>query len=123
MRAMLCGDKKAFTLTELLMTVFIIGLLTAIAVPNFIAARARVQKDTCINNLRELKLAKEQWAFENNKDYTDTPEATDLDTYIKDGTQSLWCPLDSSESFSASYTINNVGTDPACKISSSDHKL
>lgn len=116
------AKKKGFTLTEIFTVVAILAILTALALPNFMAMRLRVQKDSCINNLRQLKLAKEQWALEKNKDYEDTPAANDLDPYIRDTTQSLICPLDPAKSFSASYNINNVGTNPACKISTS-HRL
>lgn len=116
-------NKTGFTLIEIFLTVSILGILLAIAIPNFISVRANVQKDMCINNLRQLKMAKEQWAFENDKLDSDTPVAADLDSYIKDGTNSLVCPQDTGKSFNTSYTINNVGTDPACKIYPSQHKL
>ena len=115
--------KTGFTLVEIFLTVAILGILMAIAIPNFLAIRANVQKDMCINNLRQLKLAKEQWALENNKLDSDTPVAADLNSYIKDGTNSLVCPQDTGKSFNTSYTINNVATDPACKIYPSQHKL
>jgi prepilin-type N-terminal cleavage/methylation domain-containing protein len=113
---------SGITLVELLMVVAIIGILTAIAVPNFLAMRSRAERDACINNLRQIRLAKEQWALENNKDYDDIPSASDLDTYIKDGTASLVCPADPAMSFATSYHINNIGSNPTCKISTS-HKL
>jgi len=108
---------KGFTLIELLIVVVILGILVKLAIPNFTAARDRVKKDMCVNNLRQLKLAKEQWALENNKDYSNTPVAVDLDNYIRDGTSSLICPLDSANTFANSYNIGNIGTNPTCKIS------
>jgi len=116
-------DKRGFTLVEVLIAVVILGFLIAIAMPNFNKAKLNVYRDTCINNLRMINLAKEQWALENDKDVGDEPTAADLDGYIKDGTDSLVCPLDSSGSFDTSYSINAVGTNPLCKISASDHKL
>jgi len=115
--------KKGFTLVEIFLVVVIFGILIGIAIPNYLSVRARVQQDVCINNLRQIKLAKEHWVLENNKADTDTPTAAELDTYVKDGTASLKCPLDSGNSFSTSYTINNVGTNPACKISPGGHTL
>jgi len=116
------GQKKGLTLIEIIIAVAILAVLMTIAVPNFMGIRARVRRDACINNLRQIKLAKEQWALEKDKDYTNTPAAADLDAYVKDGTASLKCPLDPANTFATSYTINNVGTDPVCKISGG-HRL
>jgi prepilin-type N-terminal cleavage/methylation domain-containing protein len=115
--------KKGFTLIEIFLVVAILGILIAMGVPNYLSVRGRVRQDMCINNLRQIKLAKEHWALENNKVDADTPATADLDPYIKDGTAALKCPLDPGNSFNTSYTINNVGTDPACKISPGNHKL
>ena len=43
-----------FTLVEIMIVVAIIGLLAAIAIPNFVKARATSQANACINNLRQL---------------------------------------------------------------------
>jgi len=115
--------KNGFTLLEIIIVLAILSVLLAIAIPNFIGIRAAIQRDDCINNLRQIKMAKEQWALEKNREFADTPTAADLDPYVKGGTASLKCPLDPAKTFATSYTINNVGTDPACKISSGTHKL
>ena len=112
--------KKGFTLIEILIVVMILGILVAMAIPNFTAARDRVKKDMCINNLRQLKLAKEQYALEYEKGLSITPAAADLDNYIRDGTDSLICPLDPARAFN--YDINNIGTNPTCNYST-EHRL
>lgn len=43
-----------FTLVEIMIVVAIIGLLAAIAIPNFVRARLRAQQTVCINNLRQI---------------------------------------------------------------------
>lgn len=118
--------KSGVTLVEILIIVSIIGVLLAIAMPNFMSSVGNVHTDTCIINLRQINLAKEQWALENDievGDDGDEPAAADLDSYIKDGTAGLVCPLDSSSTFATSYTINSLGTNPVCKISAGDHHL
>ncbi len=99
---------KGFTLVEIMIVVLIIGILMAIAVPNFIKARTNSQVGTCIANLRQIESGKEQWAMENKKASTDTPVSTDLaPTYLK--TYPV-CPT------SGTYTIGTMAARPACSI-------
>jgi len=67
------------------------------------------QRATCINNLRQIDAAKQQWALENNKTDTDVPTAQDLLPYIRGGGFPV-CPG------GGTYTINAVGLPPTCSI-------
>ena len=101
------SQKSGFTLVEIMIVVAIIGLLAAIAIPNFVRARAKAQINTCIANLKQLDGAKESWGLEMKKKTGDVPTMGDLvPNYIKTEPK---CPAGST-----SYTLNALGTDPTC---------
>jgi len=102
--------KQGFTLIEIMIVVLIIGMLAAIAVPSFMKARENSRKNACINNLRQIDAAKEQYAMEEN--LTDgsaiADELAGVVEYIKGGAPT--CPG------GGDYTYNAVGVDPTCSI-------
>ncbi|MFH0763739.1 MAG: prepilin-type N-terminal cleavage/methylation domain-containing protein [Candidatus Omnitrophota bacterium] len=102
-------NRKGFTLVEIMIVVAIIGLLAAIAIPNFVKARTRAQQEACIANLKQIEGAVQVWAIDNNKGSTDTPGTTDLvDEYIR-----TWptCP-----GGGAAYAPPAVSGRPTCNI-------
>lgn len=60
-------SKKGFTVVEILIAVIIIGLMAAMAVPAFSAVRESAQTKTCINNLRQISAAKDQYFLEHGR--------------------------------------------------------
>jgi len=56
--------KGGFTLVEIMIVVLIIGILLAVAVPNFLKARENSRTKSCVANLKRICTAKEQWAID-----------------------------------------------------------
>jgi prepilin-type N-terminal cleavage/methylation domain-containing protein len=105
------NKKRAFTLVEIMIVVLIIGILMAIAVPNFVRARDSSRRNTCIANLKQIDSAKEQWAMDTRRNAGDACAMTNIagaGLYLK---ATPACPS------GGTYTVNNVGTNPACSIS------
>lgn len=103
-----------FTLVEIMIVIAIIGLLVAIAIPNYVKARANSQANACINNLRQIDGAMQTFAIENGK-HVGAPVSypTDLTPYIKlnSNSQIPACPA------GGTYSVSPVGIDPSVSCS------
>ncbi len=104
-----------------MIVVAIIGLLAAIAIPNFVKARTTSQANACINNLRQIDGAKQQWALEQKQAPTAAaPDTTTLAPYLgrgisgATGTSFPTCPANST----AQYTIGDLTVAPSCALGS-----
>ena len=106
-------NRKGFTLVEIMIVVAIIALLAAIAIPSFMKSRTEARKSACINNLRLIDHAKQQYATAD----TSVTETTDCDvapgkaaveSYLKGGAPT--CPS------SGTYTYGIVSNNPVCSF-------
>jgi prepilin-type N-terminal cleavage/methylation domain-containing protein len=108
-----------FTLVEIMIVVSIIGLLAAISIPNIIRARSHSQMTVCLNNLRQIDSAKQQWATELRKESNAMPEQSDIDVYMgRTGhADNIVCPAGGPRAnFGTCYTLNSVTNKPTCNI-------
>jgi prepilin-type N-terminal cleavage/methylation domain-containing protein len=113
-----------FTLVEIMIVVAIIGLLSSIAIPNFVKARNTSQANACINNLRQIDSCIQQWALEKGKKDTDSVDITQISGYIRTGklpicpvggnyifgatvgaTPSVWCPNETALPLHALFSL------------------
>jgi hypothetical protein len=93
--------------------IFVIPLMLAIAIPNFVKARSTAQANACINNLRQIDAAANQFALEHSKtngEAINFPD--DLTPYIRLNAQGKIpsCPA------GGVYSLKRVGDIPTCSL-------
>lgn len=86
----------------------IIGMLAAVAIPNFVKARNQAQYHQCQSILKSIQGGKDVWALENKK----TPDAIPTDADIFGAAK----PIDTKPTCPAggSYQLNAVRESPTC---------
>lgn len=114
-----CG----FTLVEIMVTVCILAILTAIALPNFIKYRSTAQMNACVANLKTVQAAYEQAKLMGGGTVgggqVSISHLIATDGYIK---KHLWCPADKSKLDDAAYEIGE-DEQPLCIAHGSDEEF
>jgi prepilin-type N-terminal cleavage/methylation domain-containing protein len=103
--------KSGFTLVEIMIVVAIIGLLAAIAIPNFVKARTASQTNACVANLKQIQSAIYTWALETKRASTSGVTFSDIvgsTLYLRTMPA---CPANGT------YAISTVDQSPSCTVS------
>ena len=107
--------KYGLTLIEIIIVLIIISVIGVLTIPNIAKMREKTEKKACLGNLWILKMAKDQWALDENKITGDSVSWSDIIPAYLD--QTPVCPSTNT----SSYYLNLIGQNPTC--TQTDHEL
>ena len=105
----LWDTKRGFTLIQMLVVVAIIGVLVTVAIPSLVKSRESTQTKACIENIRNIWFAQQQWAQAHETQVTKDLVAADLLPYLGDSALPK-CPS------GGTYVITKADTMPYCDV-------
>jgi hypothetical protein len=110
--------RKRLALTIPCALIFLLSaILVLVAIPSYFPARPMAHRNACINNLRQIRDAKIEWARKNHKLPTDVPAEAELVGTNKFLHSMPVCPG------GGTYTFGAVNQNPSCSLAEHGHKL
>ena len=100
-------NDKGFTLIELMIVVVIIGILAAIAIPNFIAMQDRAKEGSTKANMHTVQLAAEDYGVRNDGTYAAASTSLTTPTNFKNPFNSASTALEDRAVFAGPPTATS----------------
>jgi len=113
-------NKSSFLLYFVIVGVIFL-LFAVLAIPNFVRDPWTSPDNACINNLRQIDSAKNQWALEHNAKSNDIVTINDIRPYIERERNNAFIKLDAKGNLpkcpsGGIYTIGKIGEPPTCSL-------
>jgi hypothetical protein len=101
--------------------VCLFGLFALVAIPNFVRDPYTSPANACINKLRQIDAAKNEWALEHNAKSNDVVTVNDIRPYIERERNNPFIKLDAKGNLpkcpsGGFYTIGKIGEPPTCSL-------
>lgn len=94
----------------------LVAVILVVSIRAFLIARSEKASAPCINNLRQIDAAKNEWKLENGKTTNDVPTWNDILPNLGKSQMPV-CPD------GGTYTIGRIGQPPTCSIGGREHTL